>query len=66
MLDFAKQIVFNPATAVATELIEYAQKFEQIITTTGNNGKQIDVLFVWEQTLDGIIHLVTAIPTSKC
>lgn len=61
----AKQIIFDPNIAVKTDLIEYGQKFEQIIKITGANGKVIDVRFVWITNNDGITRLVTAIPTKK-
>jgi len=63
MMELVKQIVFNPNTAIATELTQYGQKYEQIITIYGANGKTIDVLFVWILGNDGVLRLVTSIPT---
>jgi hypothetical protein len=59
----ARQIVFNPNTAIATDLTQYGQKFEQIINITGANGRLIDITTVWIKNLDGVYRLVTAIPT---
>lgn len=62
----AKQIVFNPTKAVTTEVNQWGQKFTQTITIVGANGKVIDVVFAWIQSkADGIVRLVTAIPTEK-
>lgn len=59
MSQLAKQIVFDPNKARATELTQYGQKYEQIISITGANGKVIDVPFVWIKNLDGVVRLVT-------
>jgi hypothetical protein len=61
----ARQIVFDPAKAVATELTQHGQKFEQVISIVGANGKAIDVNFVWIRNNDGVVRLVTAIPTKR-
>lgn len=61
----ARQIVFDPAKAVATELTQHGQKFEQVIAIAGANGKTIDVNFVWIRNNDGVVRLVTAIPTKR-
>ena len=58
--DLAKQITFDPATAVATELTKHGQKFEQVINIVGANGKRINVLFVWIRNNDGVVRLVTS------
>ncbi len=63
--DLAKQIVFDSTKAVETGVTEYGTKYNQVITITGANGKQIDVTFAWIKNLDGIVRLVTAIPTDK-
>lgn len=65
MSDLSKQIVFDPNTATQTAITEYGTKFNQIIKITGVNGKAIDVTFAWIKNEDGIIRLVTAIPTKK-
>jgi len=59
----ANQIHFNRVTAVATTMTEHGQKYNQIITITGANGKKIEVLFGWIENKDGVVRLVTAIPT---
>lgn len=64
--DLAKQIEFNPANAVQTAVTEYGTKFDQFISITGANGKVIDVKFAWIKNIeDGVVRLVTAIPTKK-
>ena len=55
----ARQINFDSASAIPTELTQYGQKYQQIISITGANGKLIDVPFVWIRNLDGIVRLVT-------
>jgi len=55
----AKQIVFDPNKARPTELTKFGQKYEQIISITGVNGKVIDVPFTWIKNLDGVIRLIT-------
>jgi hypothetical protein len=60
-LDYlARQIKFDPAKAIATELTQHGQKFEQVIQIVGANGKRIDVLFVWIRNNDGVVRLVTS------
>jgi filamentous hemagglutinin len=58
----ARQIVFDPAKAIATSATQYGQKYQQVIAINGANGRVIDVLFVWIKNNDGIVRLVTAIP----
>ncbi len=65
MQRLADQILFDRSTAFLTEVTEYGTKYNQWITITGANGKEIDVLYVWIENLDGIIRLVTAIPTKQ-
>lgn len=63
MSDLAKQIIFDPSTAVETGVTQYGTKYNQIISIVGANGKTIDVTFAWIKNNDGIVRLVTAIPT---
>jgi hypothetical protein len=63
--ELANQIVFNPQTAIETQVTEYGTKYNQIINIKGANGRNIDVNFSWIKNNDGIIRLVTAIPTKK-
>ena len=65
MGDLSKQIVFDPKVATQTAITEYGTKFNQVIKITGANGKVIDVTFAWIENKDGIVRLVTAIPTKK-
>jgi filamentous hemagglutinin len=58
--DLARQIKFDPSKAIATELTQHGQKFEQVIQIVGANGKRIDVLFVWIRNNDGVVRLVTS------
>ena len=59
LYDLAEQIVFNPKTAIETTSNQWGQKYEQIITITGANGKVIDVPFIWMKYVDGTIRLIT-------
>ena len=61
--DLAKQILFNPKTATQTTVTQHGTKFNQVIPITGANGKTIDVTFAWIRNNDGIVRLVTGIPT---
>lgn len=63
--DLARQIVFDPKTAVKTAATEHGTKFNQVIPITGANGKTIDVTFAWIRNNDGIVRLVTGIPAKK-
>jgi len=63
--ELAKQIIFDPAKAIATELTQHGQKFEQFISIAGANSRTIDVLFVWIRNNDAVVRLITAIPTKK-
>jgi hypothetical protein len=63
--DLAKQIRFDPSKAIQTGATQYGTKFNQIIKITGANGKEIDVTFGWIRNRDGIVRLVTGIPTKK-
>jgi filamentous hemagglutinin len=48
---------------VPTLLTQHGQKFDQIISITGANGRTIDVNFGWIRNNDDVVRLVTAIPT---
>jgi hypothetical protein len=61
----ASQIRFSPTRAIATELTTHGQKFNQTISIVGVNGKSIDVMFAWIRNNDGIVRLVSAIPSKK-
>ncbi len=61
----AKQVVFDSKKAVQTAVTEYGIKYNQVIKITGANGKVIDVTFAWIKNNDGVVRLVTAIPTPK-
>jgi RHS repeat-associated protein len=63
--DLASQIKFSEAAATLTKVTEHGTTFEQVIKITGANGKNIDVMFVWIKNNDGVVRLVTAIPTPK-
>lgn len=63
--DLAKQIIFDEQQAVPTQLTEYGQQYNQIISITGVNGRKIDVVFGWIRNLDGVVRLTTAIPTRR-
>ena len=61
----AKQIVFNENVAVQTQVTQHGAKYSQIISIKGANGKVTNVLFAWIKNNDGIVRLVSAIPTKK-
>lgn len=63
--DLQKQIVFDPAKAVATGVTENGTKYNQVIPIVGANGKTIDVTFAFIRNNDGVVRLVTAIPTKR-
>jgi hypothetical protein len=45
MDDLAKQIIFDQSKAIKTADTPHRQKFNQIITMIGENGRKIDVNF---------------------
>ncbi len=61
----ANQLVFDPNSAIAMDKTQHGQKYEQIIHIHGTNGKIIPVNMVWIRNLDGVVRLVTAIPTKQ-
>ena len=63
--DLAKQIQFDPSKAIQTGVTEYGTKFNQVIKIVGANDKKIDVTFAWIRNNDGVVRLVTSIPTPK-
>ncbi|HEX8145842.1 MAG TPA: hypothetical protein VF591_01465 [Pyrinomonadaceae bacterium] len=65
MDDLARQITFDPAKAVQTAVTPNGVKYNQVIRITGANGRQIDVTFAWIRNQDGVVRLVTSIPTKK-
>lgn len=48
-----------------TGVTQYGMKYNQVISIAGANGRVIDVTFAWIRENDGVVRLVTAIPTSK-
>ncbi|MEU1522404.1 hypothetical protein ABZ413_09410 [Nocardia rhamnosiphila] len=60
-----RQIKFDPETAVETGTTQYGTKYNQTIPIVGANGKTIEVNFAWIRNEDGVVRLVTAIPTKK-
>lgn len=60
-----KQIIFNEAKAVKTLDTKYGTKYSQKTPIFGTNGRIIEVEFIWIKNNDGIVRLVTAIPTKK-
>jgi hypothetical protein len=63
--ELGKQIVFDEAKAVETGVTQFGTKYNQVIPIVGANGKTIDVTFAWIRNNDGIVRLVTAIPTGR-
>ncbi len=64
-VELAKQIVFDPQKVIVKTENIYGIKYSQFIAIKGLNGRTIAVQFVWIKNKDGIIRLVTAIPTKK-
>ncbi len=65
MGDLAKQIKFDPAKAIQTDVTPYGTKYNQTINIIGANSRAINVPFAWIKNSDGIVRLVTAIPPKK-
>ncbi len=65
MDDLAKQIIFDPSKAIKTADSQHGQKFNQVISIVGANGRKIDVNFGWIKNDDGITRLTTAIPSKR-
>lgn len=63
--ELAKQLVFDESKAVARELTEFGQKYEQAIHLVGANGKVIPTQVVWIKNPDNVTRLVTLIPTDR-
>lgn len=61
----AKQLQFDSSKAIQTAVTEYGTNFDQVIKIVGANGRIIDVKFGWIRNKDGVVRLVTGIPTSK-
>jgi hypothetical protein len=63
--ELAKQIVFDESEAVFTGVTEFGTKYNQVISIAGANGKIIDVTFGWIREHNGLVRLVTAIPSRR-
>ncbi len=63
--DLARQIKFHPAKAIQTGVTEHGTKFNQVIEIIGANRKRIEVTFAWIRNNDGVVRLVTGIPTPR-
>jgi RHS repeat-associated protein len=63
--DLANQIKFDPSKAIQTEVTQFGAKFNQVISIQGANGKVIDVTFAWIKNTDGVVRLITGIPTKR-
>lgn len=63
--ELAKQLVFDESKAVARELTEFGQKYEQTINLVGANEKVIPTQVVWIKNPDNVTRLVTLIPTDR-
>lgn len=59
----AQQIIFDPVVAIETGIDRYGTHYDQWITIHGANGNVVRVQFAWIRNDDGIVRLVTAIPT---
>lgn len=63
--DLERQIVFDQGRAVETGITQYGTKYNEVIPIVGANGRTIDVTFAFIRDNDGVVRLVTAIPTKK-
>ena len=63
--ELEKQLVFDFKTAEQSAVTEFGVKYNQRISITGANGKVIEVNVAWIKNNDGIIRMVTAIPTKN-
>jgi hypothetical protein len=63
--DLAGQIVFDEGKAVEFSVTDFGTQYNQVISITGASGKIIDVKFGWIRNSDGVVRLVTAIPTKR-
>ena len=63
--DLARQLIFDPQTAFKRDDTEHGQKYNQIISLKGKNGKIIPVTVCWIRNLDGVIRLTTILPEDK-
>lgn len=63
--DLAKQLYFDPTTAVLTKTTQYGKTYEQTIPINGVNGKIIDTTFVFMKDNSGKVRLVTGIPARR-
>jgi RHS repeat-associated protein len=61
----AEQIQFDADTAVETGVTQFGTQYNQTITIVGANGNVSDVVFGWILNNDGVVRLVTAIPTKQ-
>jgi hypothetical protein len=61
--DLAKQIIFDGSKAVQTSVTQFGTKFNQVIKITGATGLTMNVTTAWIRNNDGVVRLVTAIPT---
>ena len=63
--DLERQIVFDQSRAVETGVTPYGTKYSEMIPIVGANNRTIDVQFIFIRNNDGVVRLVTAIPTTK-
>lgn len=63
--NLASQLKFNEATAIQTKTTQYGTTFEQSIPITGVNGKTVNITFVFMKDTNGVVRLITGIPTKK-
>jgi filamentous hemagglutinin len=63
--ELSKQIVFDQKKAILVNKDEFGLYYNQIITIKGTNQRVIDIKFGWVINLDGVVRLITAIPSKK-
>jgi hypothetical protein len=65
MEQLASQIHFDENSAVFKGTTPYGDQYNSNLPITGTNGRTITVTFGWIRNLDGVVRLVTAIPTNR-
>ena len=63
--ELASQLKFDESLAVKTKVTQYGTTYEQSIRLLGPNGNTINTTFVFMRDSDGVVKLVTGIPTKK-
>ena len=63
--NLASQLKFDQATATQTKIGQYGTTYEQVIPVAGANGNTVNTTFVFMKSNNGVVRLVTGIPTKR-